>query len=63
MKSATRGKARWANRSQVTFRLARGGFMLLDERDRIVVAARLTPKEVIDICSAAFNYGVSDDPR
>ena len=36
-----------------------GGFALLDERDRIVVGARfdLTPKDVIDLCTAAFNYG------
>ena len=36
-----------------------GGFALLDERDRIVVGARfdLTPKEVIDLCTAAFNHG------
>ena len=36
-----------------------GGFALLDERDRIVVGARfdLTPKKVIDLCTAAFNYG------
>ena len=36
-----------------------GGFALLDERDRIVVGARfdLTPNEVIDLCTAAFNYG------
>ena len=35
------------------------GFMLLDERDGIVVGARfeLTPKEVIDLCTAALNYG------
>ena len=33
--------------------------MLLDERDGIVVGARfeLTPNEVIDLCTAAFNYG------
>ena len=36
-----------------------GGFMLLDERDGIVVGARfdLTPKDVIDFCSAPFNHG------
>ena len=36
-----------------------GGFMLLDERDGIVVRARfeLTGNQVIDLCTAAFNYG------
>ena len=36
-----------------------GGFMLLDERDGIVVGAgfELTPNDVIDLCTAAFNYG------
>ena len=36
-----------------------GGFMLLDDRDRIVVGARfdLMPKAVIDLCTAAFNHG------
>ena len=34
-----------------------GGFMLLDERDGIVVGARfeLSPQEVIDLCTAALN--------
>ena len=33
--------------------------MLLDDRDRIVVGSRfnLTPKDVIDFCSAPFNHG------
>ena len=36
-----------------------GGFQMLDERNRIVVGARfeLTPMDVIDLCSAAFNHG------
>lgn len=36
-----------------------GGFMLLDEREGIVVGTgfELTPKDVIDLCTAAFNYG------
>ena len=35
-----------------------GGFALLDDH-RIVVGARfdLTPSEIIDLCTAAFNYG------
>ena len=35
-----------------------GGFMLLDERDGIVVGAgfELTPNQVIDLCTAALNH-------
>ena len=33
-----------------------GGFALIDELDRIVVRPRLTPNEVIDLCTAALNH-------
>ena len=45
-----------AKRVGLIARRSRGGFALLDELDRIVVGA-LTPREVIDLCTAAFNYG------
>ena len=40
-----------------------GGFTLLDTRSDCRGARELTPKEIIDLCTAAFNYGVSDDLR
>ena len=46
-----------AKRVGLIARRSRGGFMLLDEQDGIVVRARLTPSEIIDLCTAAFNYG------
>ena len=46
-----------AKRIGLIARHSRGGFALLDERNRIVVGSTLTPKEVIDLCTAAFNYG------
>ena len=42
-------KSRWRSLDNL------GGFTLLDERDRIVVGA-LTPKNVIDLCTAALNH-------
>ena len=52
-------KARWAAKrvGLIARRSRLGGSAILDERDRIVVGARLTPTEVIDLCTAAFNYG------
>ena len=47
-----------ARRVGLVARKTRNGFALLDEQDRIVVRARLTPNEVIELCTAAFNYGV-----
>jgi hypothetical protein len=46
-----------ARRVGLVARKSRSGFALLEERDRVVVGARLTPTEVIDLCTAAFNYG------
>ena len=53
-------KARWAAEriGLIARRNNLGGFMLLDDHG-IAVGARfdLTPKEVIDLCTAAFNHG------
>ena len=48
---------RAARRVGLVARKSRSGFSLVDDRDRIVVRAHLTPEAVIDLCTAAFNYG------
>lgn len=45
-----------AKRVGLIARRSRGGFMLLDEQDGIVVRGTLTPTEVIDLCTAALNH-------